>query len=83
MDFSDVLSQYQTAIANMFNMLEALAKNHQCIQDELKAHENAIEDLETVEGKLDTLKDEVAAMGERIRGVERRLEDLAWDAEVV
>jgi len=33
--------------------------------------------METAEGKLDTLKDEVAAMGERIRGVERRLEDLA------
>ena len=35
MDFLDVLSQYQTAIANM---LEALARNHQRIQDELKAH---------------------------------------------
>ena len=80
MDFLDVLSQYQTAIANM---LEALARNHQRIQDELKAHENAIEDLETVEGNLDTLKDEMAAMSERIRAVERRLEDLAWDTEVV
>ena len=81
MDFSDVLSQYQTAIANMFNMLEALAKNHQRIQDELKAHENAIEDLETVEGKLDTLKDEVAAMSERIQAVEGQIEDLACETE--